>query len=218
MQMSASLGEVVKSCREESSIAQQADSQAIATRNNMQQLNAAVGDIGKSLIAINDINLLALNATIEAASAGEAGKGFAVVAGEVKELARLTSQTTNDISNRVEDIKNGAFQTIESMDTIITIIGNINTISLTIVSVMEQQNDAIRALTTAVNSAGTAAATVAQNVEESALGLSSVSSDIKKVHITANSTLEGSHLVQHRSDDIKELAKTQEQLVNHFKV
>jgi methyl-accepting chemotaxis protein len=50
-------------------------------------------------------NLLALNATIEAARAGEAGKGFAVVANEIKELAKQTSDATQEIKRKIESVQ-----------------------------------------------------------------------------------------------------------------
>lgn len=92
-----------------------------ATRT-MAQLDASGMEIGGVIKVISNIaeqtNLLALNATIEAARAGTAGKGFAVVAQEVKTLAQETSKSTNDISLRVESIRDasrGAISAIEEI-------------------------------------------------------------------------------------------------------
>lgn len=67
----------------------------------LEGLRTALDRVGTAASGIQAIarqtNLLALNATIEAARAGEAGRGFAVVAGEVKALAKQTSDATAQI-------------------------------------------------------------------------------------------------------------------------
>lgn len=90
---------------------------AISTTQSLQR---SVGDIGTIANTIGDIssqtNLLALNAAIEAARAGEHGRGFAVVASEVRNLARRTSQATQEIHAIAKGIDNEVGKTVRSLD------------------------------------------------------------------------------------------------------
>ena len=80
---------------------------------------AAIASVAGSIEDVADqTNLLALNATIEAARAGEAGRGFSVVAEQVKELARQTAGSTQDIRSRLEHIEATSQRAVEAIGTL----------------------------------------------------------------------------------------------------
>jgi len=73
------------------------------------QLSERIGQIGEIVETVNDLaeqsNLLAVNASIEAAKAGEEGRGFSVVASEVRQLAELSKQATQQIRGILGEIE-----------------------------------------------------------------------------------------------------------------
>ncbi|MGF1758175.1 methyl-accepting chemotaxis protein [Photobacterium sagamiensis] len=140
-EMSSSANSVTQSAVEAAKFARSADAEAQNSRQVVQNavdsvsalvdrvermtqsttsMSLDVDKVGVILNVISDIsnqtNLLALNAAIEAARAGEQGRGFSVVADEVRSLAARTQNSTEEIKDMLDKLKNGTKKMVESME------------------------------------------------------------------------------------------------------
>ncbi|MCA9057390.1 MAG: hypothetical protein KDA85_02785 [Planctomycetaceae bacterium] len=177
-EFNVSIKEISRNTSTAASIAGQAVTDVDRTNRTILKLGESSNEIGNVIQVINSIaeqtNLLALNATIEAARAGESGKGFAVVANEVKELAKQTSNATEDIIRRIAMIQEETRDAVEAIGSVTQVIRQIN----------ESQD----AIATAVEEQTAMTSEISRNINEVASGSQEIARNIGQVAQVAEST------------------------------
>ncbi len=207
-EMNSSIKEIARNATNSATVVAKAVDITKGTNEMIQALGASSNEIGDVIKVITSIaeqtNLLALNATIEAARAGDAGKGFAVVANEVKELANQTAEATESISKTIQEIQSKTSSSVDSIAEITNIIHQIDDISNTIASSVEEQT--------------ATTAEIGHNVAQAAKGSGDIATNISGVAQAAQDTAQGASEAQKASNDLSRMAVELEQIVGRFKI
>jgi methyl-accepting chemotaxis protein len=185
-----------------------------------------IGGIVETITGIAEqTNLLALNAAIEAARAGDQGRGFAVVAEEVRKLAEDSQQAAASIATLI-----GQIQT--ETNRVVTVVEDGAKRTADGAATVEQTRTAFERIDTSVEDVTTRIAQIAAAIQQIAEGARQSQQDIMDVASVAEqssasteevsaSTEETSASAQEISASAQELAHTAEeleQLVGHFTV
>ena len=199
-ELTCSVGEISEQVTKSSQIARDAVQKAEEANTMVKSLTDASRKIGDVVQLITDIakqtKLLALNATIEAARAGEVGKGFAVVANEVKELAKQTTLATKEIADHISGIQNATQGAVSAITNITQTIGNINDISTTIASAVEEQSVVTKDIAQSTSQAASGTQEVSKNIAEVAQGAEDTGFAAKKVLDNADGLSQQADMLQ----------------------
>ncbi len=207
-ELGASISEIAMRTTEAARIAAQAVTAAERTNATVLRLGTSSAEISEVVKVITGIaeqtNLLALNATIEAARAGEVGKGFAVVASEVKELARRTAGSSEEIGRKIATIQDDTRDAVEAIGRITEIIQQINDIQTVVAAAVEEQ-----AATT--NEIG-------RSVTEAAQGSGEIARNITGVAESARTTTQGANETHRAAEQLARLSSELLEFVGRFRL
>ncbi len=221
-EMTGTITEIAQNSLQAREISNKAVSGSKNIAEKMNKLGQEAEGIGKVTEAITEIseqtNLLALNATIEAARAGETGKGFAVVAGEIKELAKQTSEASMQIKNQIDGVQNTIKETVLDNEEIFGIINNVNDIVSTIAAAIEEQTSTTKDIASNVSMVSSRISKMNDSISVNTDGAKDVLRDISDVNDSVTEIKNSSSQVNRSSEQLSDLADQLMQLVKKFKV
>ncbi|TPG95345.1 methyl-accepting chemotaxis protein [Pseudomonas caspiana] len=181
----------------------------------VQSLANQSQDIGKVLDVIRAIaeqtNLLALNAAIEAARAGESGRGFAVVADEVRALAYRTQQSTQEIEQMVQGMRNGSTQALDSMQAS-------STRAASTLALAERAGEALQTITASVHQIHERNLVIASAAEEQAQVAREVDRNLVNIRDLSVRSAAGADQTSASSHELSQLANALQGMVRRFQI
>ena len=221
-QLVGGIGTITERADTSATVAAQARDLADRTTTDVQELEAAVREVGGVLETIREIadqtNLLALNATIEAARAGDLGKGFAVVAGEVKGLAHQTGEATHDIDARIQRITCSSRSAAQSIARIVDVITELSNASVHIANAVREQSEHIETMDSRLDLTAAQVSSVADTVQQSNRRTNSIQRSIDNVRELAQKSASGANETNAAGNELNSIAERLGQLVGQFRL
>lgn len=167
-ELAKSVTEIAASMANSKSVTDSAYDHATAaggfTKRLTESASAMTGIVGLIQNIAGQINLLALNATIESARAGEAGRGFAVVAQEVKNLAGQAAKATEQITEEINGVQMVSSEVVTALESIRGAVETMRNHVVTTVAAVEEQSALTRDMSSNMQHAAQASATITENV------------------------------------------------------
>lgn len=231
-----STNEVADKSKNSTDVAYKAKEMSENTKVIMEELSLSAHEIGEVTEMIKELaqktNLLALNANIEAASAGEAGKGFAVVANEIKELAKQSADSAQEIAMKVTGIQENTDKSETANNEMSEIVLSISESSNHITELAVEQSKTveiivsnIRESTTGVKEIARLISEMSAGAEENArssseltLGSNEISKNMSQLDKIIQETTFGINQVNSETQGLTALATQLQELVQKFKL
>ena len=225
--------------------------------SNVNDSNTKIGKVGdkviqmaeqsQTLVQANNMiaqvasqtNLLAMNAAIEAAHAGEAGKGFSVVADEIRKLAETTTTHSKSINAELKEITTSIQDVVtlsgtakDAFSTIVTQLGDTDTIIEQIDNAMTEQSLASNQILEALSDMKNQSAVVNDKSNELKIGVEEVNKNMDTVSTISEKILDsmdemasGSQQISDATQNVSDLAQqtkdnisTMQSLLEQFKI
>lgn len=195
-ELTASIAEISSQVMTTTSAMGTTQDQSQQIKEKVSNLAGLADNIGSVIELIRDIsdqtNMLALNATIEAARAGEAGKGFAVVATEVKNLAKQTSDATEEIATQITAIQHATSEAESDITQIAKEIDYVTSANSSVSAAVEEQTAATGEIARNIEQASAATMEVNVNINEVSGGARETQESSEKVNAAAQQLFEQS--------------------------
>lgn len=195
--------------------------------NRVQLLNEETKEISQLVDVIEDIaeqtNLLSLNAAIEAARAGEHGKGFAVVADEVRKLAEQVSTSIGQITEivlRIQSESTVVTRALESgFDQVNRGSEQINQTGQLFNEMNQAYHNVSKSLQNIVGNLDKMVGSshdIQHSIEEVASLSEESAAGIEESAASSEESVQSIEKVSDAAIELKQLAETLDQRVNHF--
>ena len=235
-QMSATAQEVARSAAAAVGSAQSVNDETVSGRalveSQVGSIQRLAGEIDQSVAVINQLasdsasisqvldvikgiaeqtNLLALNAAIEAARAGEQGRGFAVVADEVRNLAKRTQQSTEEIESMIAKLQGGVGAAVKAMS-------SSHQMADTTVSESAKVQQALENILGAVGMIVDQNQQIATAAEEQTAVAQDIDQNIVEISQAGERTAAGASQTEQASRELSTLVSRLKQLIGAFRV